>query len=63
MHQYFTKCFKICLKKLLDKNNIGDQELEQIFTYHRHFLVRKFLNELIASHLSPSEQKERRETS
>jgi hypothetical protein len=32
-------------------------------TYHRHFLARKFLNDLIASHLNTSEKKERRETS
>jgi hypothetical protein len=65
LHQSFAEFFlaKSCLQKLIDKNSNGDKELEQILRYHRHFLVRKFLNDLIENYLNPSEKNERQETS
>ena len=52
LHQSFAEFFlaKSCLQKLIDHKE-NDKELEQVLRYHRHFLVRKFLNDLIESGL------------
>jgi ankyrin repeat protein len=49
LHQSFAEFFlaKSSLQKLLEQNNKIDRELKQILRDKRHFLIRKFLNDLI----------------
>jgi ankyrin repeat protein len=49
LHQSFAEFFlaKSSLQKLLEQNNKNDKELKQILRDKRHFLIRKFLNDLI----------------
>jgi hypothetical protein len=49
LHQSFAEFFlaKSSWQKLLEQNKEIDKELEQILRDSRHFLVRKFLNDLI----------------
>ncbi len=50
MHQSFAEFFlaKSCLQKIKEQKRIkDDKELEQILREKRHFLIRKFLNDLM----------------
>jgi hypothetical protein len=48
LHQSFAEFFvaKSCLLKIKEQNK-DDKELEQILKDERHFLIRKFLNDLM----------------
>jgi ankyrin repeat protein len=66
LHQSFAEFFlaKSCLQKIKEKTRIkDDKELEQILRDKRHFLIRKFLNDLIMgiSEYQKEQQKEAKE--
>jgi ankyrin repeat protein len=49
LHQSFAEFFlaKSCLQKMKEQNKTDDMELKQILREERHFLIRKFLNDLM----------------
>ena len=49
LHQSFAQYFlaKSSLLKIKEKNTRDDKELEQILKDEKHFLIRKFLNDLM----------------
>jgi hypothetical protein len=66
LHQSFAEFFlaKSCLQKIKEQKRIkDDKELEQILREERHFLIRKFLNDLIIgiSEYQKEQQKEAKE--
>jgi hypothetical protein len=66
LHQSFAEFFlaKSCLQKIKEQKRIkDDKELEQILRDKRHFLTRKFLNDLIMgiSEYQKEQQKEAKE--
>jgi ankyrin repeat protein len=66
LHQSFAEFFlaKSCLQKIKEQKRIkDDKELEQILRDKRHFLIRKFLNDLIMgiSEYQKEQQKEAKE--
>jgi ankyrin repeat protein len=66
LHQSFAEFFlaKSCLQKIQKQKRIkDDKELEQILRDKRHFLIRKFLNDLIMgiSEYQKEQQKEAKE--
>jgi ankyrin repeat protein len=66
LHQSFAEFFlaKSCLQKIKEQKRIkDDKELEQILREKRHFLIRKFLNDLIMgiSEYQKEQQKEAKE--
>jgi ankyrin repeat protein len=66
LHQSFAEFFvaKSCLQKIKEQKRIkDDKELEQILRDERHFLIRKFLNDLIMgiSEYQKEQQKEAKE--
>jgi len=47
-----------CLKKIKEHKRIKDDiELKQIFRYGRHFLIRRFLNDLMVNYENHKEEK------
>jgi ankyrin repeat protein len=66
LHQSFAEFFlaKSCLQKIKEKKRIkDDKELEQILRDERHFLIRKFLNDLMMGNYEyqQKQQKEAKE--
>jgi hypothetical protein len=57
LHQSFAEFFlaKSCLQKINDQNK-EDKELEQILRERRHFLIRRFLNDLMENDENQKEQ-------
>jgi ankyrin repeat protein len=49
LHQSFAEFFlaKSCLQKLKEQNKYDDSELKEILRDERHFLIRRFLNDLM----------------
>jgi ankyrin repeat protein len=64
LHQSFAEFFlaKSCLQKIKDQKRIkDDKELKQILREERHFLIRKFLNDLMGNYENQQEpQKKKR---
>jgi ankyrin repeat protein len=60
LHQSFAEFFlaKSCLQKIKEQNKDDDKELEQILRDKIHFLVRKFLNDLMENVHSHKKQEE-----
>jgi ankyrin repeat protein len=65
LHQSFAEFFlaKSCFIKI-DQNKDNDKELEQILKDERHFLIRKFLNDLMEKHqeTQPIQQQKEKKT-
>jgi ankyrin repeat protein len=59
LHQSFVEFFlaKICLQKVKEQNK-RDKELKEILRDERHFLIRRFLNDLMENHENQKEQQE-----
>jgi ankyrin repeat protein len=59
LHQSFAEFFmaKSCLQKIKEQKRIkDDKELEQILREERHFLIRKFLNDLMVNYENHKEK-------
>jgi ankyrin repeat protein len=66
LHQSFAEFFvaKSCLQKIKEQKGIkDDKELEQILRDKRHFLIRKFLNDLMETDENQKEEQKNRKKS